>query len=89
MATPRTHRLIKLADASALLNAAIRARRRLKEEATKLNRGIQIAQERLAQIDEEEEIHAAAIDEHGGAVAAAHAEPPAEPSEAEVSGSHP
>jgi hypothetical protein len=89
MASERTGRLIRAADASKNLNAAIRARRRLFEEGRKLHRGIQVAKERLAEIDEEEEILSAAIEVEGGKVAAAHAEPPEELSEAEVSGSHP
>ena len=75
MATSRTHRLIGVADASRRLNAAIGARRRLQEEATRLNQNIAVEQSRLTEIDAEEEVLAAAIDEHGGAVAEANAEP--------------
>ena len=89
MATPRTHRLIEVADASRQLNTAIGARRRLQEEAIGLNRQISAAQARIVEIDSEEEILSAAIDTHGATVAKANAEPPGEPSEAEVSGSHP
>jgi head-tail adaptor len=72
-----------------LFTNAAKARKRLQVEAIKLNRAIRQGQERLSEIDEEESVHAAAIEEHGGKVAAAHAEPAEEPSEAEVSGSHP
>jgi hypothetical protein len=72
----------------AKLSAAVRARRRLFVEGKKLHRGIQIAKARLVEIDEEEEILTAAIDEHGAAVAAASAEPKEKPSEADVSGAH-
>jgi hypothetical protein len=84
MANERTARLVKAADSSKRLNSAIRARRRLFEEGKKLHLGIRVSRERLTEIDEEEEVLSAAIEEHGGEVAAAHAEP----SEAEVSGSH-
>ncbi len=75
MANTRTRRLIAAEPAAKTLGAATRARRRLQEEAIKLNRGILAAQKRLVEIDAEEEIHSAVIEAAGGAIASAHAEP--------------
>lgn len=75
MATERTRRLIAVGSSTRRLNAATGARQRLKEEAIKLNRVIQAAQSRLKQIDEEEEVHSAAIEASGAEIVAAHAEP--------------
>ncbi len=89
MATPRTHRLIGVADASRRLNTAIGARRRLQEEATRLNQNIAVEQSRLTEIDAEEEVLAAAIDEHGDTVAEANAEPATERPETGAGGASP
>ncbi len=78
MATDRTRRLIAVADSAVEFSAASRARRKLQEEAIKLNRVVAVAQARLVEIDQEEPIFAAAIDKAGGEIAAANAdEPPA------------
>lgn len=95
MATERTRRLINTGNAAARMNAAERARSRLYVEGKKLLRGITEAQKRLKEIDEEEEVLSATIDECGAIIAEANAGPEAEPeteqpepSEAEVSGVH-
>ncbi len=75
MANTRTRRLIAAEPIAKTLGAATRARRRLQEEAKRLNRGILVARERLVEIDAEEEIHAAVIEAAGGEIAAAYAEP--------------
>jgi signal transduction histidine kinase len=88
MATPRTRRLIKVGDDSAHLNTAIRARRRLQKEAMRLVADIAKLSKRLEEVNEEEEVISAAIEQHAGVIVDAHKEPDTEPSEAEVSGSH-
>ena len=77
MASPRVRRLISVASASTELNDAIRARRRLQEEAIKLNRSIVAAGERLTEIDKEETILSDSIERYAGMIAKAHAEPEA------------
>ena len=90
MATPRTRRLIKTGPDARLLGAAIRQRRKLQEELIKLNSVVAAAQIRIGEINAEEEVASAAIEQHGAEIAAAHNEPEveAEPSEADVSGVH-
>ena len=76
MASPRTRRLILKEGSFTRGGAAVRARRKLKQEAILLNRGIQDAQKRLIEIDEEEEVHSAMIDAEGGEIAEANEDPP-------------
>jgi hypothetical protein len=76
MATERTHRLISAEETASKLATAIRARRRLYEEGVKLTRQRIVLDKRLAEIDEEEEILSATIDECGELVAQASANPP-------------
>lgn len=87
MATQRTRELMACEPDLRQLQAAIRSRRRLREEAIKLNRVVRAGQERLREIDEEEEVLSTMIDAAGEAVETAVTKP-MEPSEAEVSGSH-
>lgn len=87
MATQRTRELMACEPDLRQLQAAIRSRRRLREEAIKLNRVVRAGQERLREIDEEEEVLSTMIDAAGEAVETAVTKP-TEPSEAEVSGSH-
>jgi hypothetical protein len=76
MATPRTRRLIKAGDEFAHGNAAVRARNRLQKEARNLVADIARATKRLAEVNEEEEVISAAIEQHAGAISDAHKEPP-------------
>jgi hypothetical protein len=78
MSTPRTRRLVASQDAARKLATAIGARRRLYEEGVKLNRAVAQAQARLVEIDEEEEIHATAINAAGDVIAEAAADDPPE-----------
>lgn len=75
MASERTRRLIRNAESVTKLGNAIRARNRLREEAIKLTGQRLEIDRRLGEIDGEEEILAAAIDDCGDLVAAANAEP--------------
>jgi signal transduction histidine kinase len=81
MATPRTRRLIQVGDESARLNTAIRARRRLQKEAVNLVAEITRLTKRLEEVNEEEEVISAAIDDHAGKIADAHRDPPGPPGE--------
>jgi hypothetical protein len=76
MATPRTRRLVASQDSARKLASAIGDRQRLYEEGVKLNRAIAVAQARLVEIDEEEEIHATAINAAGDVIAEAAADDP-------------
>jgi len=76
MATPRTRRLIEAGDEFAHGNAAVRARKRLQKEAQRLVADIARLTERLGEVNEEEEVISAAIDQHASNIADAHKEPP-------------
>lgn len=76
MASPRTRRFVETEGSVKRLGVAIRARRKLQEEAKLLNRGIMVSQKRLVEINEEEEIHSAVIEAEGGNIAAANEDPP-------------
>jgi uncharacterized protein YlxW (UPF0749 family) len=54
----------------------VRARRRLQKEATNLLADIARLTKRLEDVNEEEDVISAAIDQHAGAIADAHKEPP-------------
>jgi len=75
VATPRTRRLVGTGDASAKLAGAQRSRARLREEAIKLHQAVALAQKRLEEIDEEEQVHSDAIEHYAGMIAEAHKEP--------------
>jgi hypothetical protein len=79
MATPRTRRLVASQDAARKLADAIGDRQGLYEEGIKLNRAVAQAQARLVEIDEEEEILAAAINAAGDEIAEAASENPRGP----------
>ena len=62
MASAQTRRVIAAAQDVSRLSMAIRARRRLQEEAIRLRRTIVAAQARLSEVDEEEALLSEAID---------------------------
>jgi hypothetical protein len=76
MATDRTRRLIATGDAAREFSTAKRLRRRLQDEAIKLNRAVAAAQARLVEINEEEDVLSAAIDKAGGEIHDAYADTP-------------
>lgn len=82
MANQRTRDIAAAGPSIRSLNLANNARRRLQEEAIKLNRAIHAAQERLREIDEEEELLAGAMAKAADEVEVALAKttPPAEES---------
>jgi hypothetical protein len=61
-----------------MLSDALKSRRRLYVEGRKLMREVAIAQQRLSEIDREEERLSEVIDQCGGIIAAAHAGSPEE-----------
>jgi len=62
MASAQTRKVIAAASDVSRLSMAIRARRRLQEEAIRLRRTIVAAQARLSEVDEEEALLSEAID---------------------------